>query len=109
VQLHGVASVPANLEATLDDVAPAEHHLPLVIRQLRTPLRDKSLDDDTPVGESVLQREVVNGEHGRALVQVAVAIGGVAQQPGQPTGEARALGERHQLALQFRSAGDQIV
>jgi hypothetical protein len=52
---------------------------------------------------------VVNGEHGRALVQVAVAIGGVAQQPGQPTGEARALGERHQLALQFRSAGDQIV
>jgi hypothetical protein len=57
----------------------------------------------------VLEREVVEDEHGPALVQVTVAIDRVEQQRVQPPHEARALGERHQFALQFRGSGDQIA
>lgn len=109
MQFHGVTIEPANLEAPLHDVAPAEHHLLLVITQPRTPLRDKPLDDGAPVRESVLQREVVDNQHSRALVQAAAAIGGLDQQHAQPPREPRTPGEAHQLALQVPGPGDQIV
>jgi len=45
VELHGVALEPTNLEAPLDDLAPAEHHLPVIGRQPRASLCDEALDD----------------------------------------------------------------
>jgi len=62
-----------------------------------------------PVGEPVLQREVVGGEHGRALVQAAVTTGGVDHHRVQPPREARALGERHEFAIEIRGTADEVV
>ncbi|WP_410618528.1 hypothetical protein [Amycolatopsis sp. cmx-8-4] len=79
MEFHGVTIEPPDLEAPLDDVTPAEHHLLLVLRKRRLPPRDELLDDGTAVAEPVLEREVVDGEDGRAFVQVAKLIGSVDQ------------------------------
>lgn len=108
VQLDRVAVGAANLETPLDDVAPAQHHLLLVIGQQRASLRGKSLDNGTTVRKSVLEREPVDGVHRSGLVQVAEVIRGIAQQHVQRLPEARALGERHELALQVPGPVEQI-
>lgn len=77
VEQDGTLLEPLHLETPLDHVAPGEQHVPLILRQRRPTLRDEPLQDGKAAGQLILQREMIDGEDGCVLVEIAVVIGGV--------------------------------
>ncbi|WP_405135598.1 hypothetical protein [Nocardia sp. NBC_01388] len=62
VQHDRVTIGALRLEASFDDVAPPQHHLPLTVGQRRPMLRDKSFDNGATIRQPMLQREMINGQ-----------------------------------------------
>ncbi|MFI5840151.1 hypothetical protein ACIA8K_10625 [Catenuloplanes sp. NPDC051500] len=95
-----------HLERALHHVAPAEHHLPFGLRQVRPGL-DELLHHRPAVRQPVLQHETVPEQHPPLLIGVFAAVAVLGQKTRRSPVVAGLLRKRHQLALEVTRPSEQ--
>jgi hypothetical protein len=102
-----LAFQPLDLEDTLDNIAPAEQQLALLVRQLGM-VFDERLDDRAAILQPVLEDEAVQKVDCSDVVGNVPGAEPLVIRPLQRAAETTPLRENHQLALEVATSRDQV-